>query len=319
MRYFHGLWVVFLLGHCQAVLGDESPINDTCKTVLVTGASSGIGKQIAITLAEKGFCVYAGARKEKDIRDLNNIPNVEGIRLDVTVQSDIDQVAEMLRGREKGLYGLVNNAGVFLFDPLIEISEEDMQFVMDVNLFGPYRVTKALAPLVIEQKGRITTIGSIAGLSSGRLLGPYAMSKHAIEAFTESLALELEKFDVQVSVIEPGNFRSNIMKNMGRRVARLEKEESKSRFKTEIAGFAGFVNEDRSHHQAPTPVAEAVLHFLTHDTPKRRYMVAPNAREAHFTIENALRKAVELNRGQAFELSHQELVETLGAILKSDE
>ena len=307
------LALLLILSH--VVVANVSLANSDEKVVLVTGASSGLGRQIALTLAESGFFVYAGARKPQDIQALSEIPNIQGVKLDVTIQADIDQVAEQIRERGRGLYGLVNNAGVFLFDPLIEISEQDLQFVMDVNVFGPYRVTKAMAPMIIQQQGRITTIGSIAGLSSGRLLGPYAMSKHAVEAFTESLASELEKFDVRVSVVEPGNFRSNIMKNMRRRIEELKQQRTSTRFEKEILNFASFAQEDRSAHKAPTPVAEAVLDFMTVDEPKRRYLVAPNAGEAHFTVRRALAKAIELNRGQPFEFTPQEMSELLNELL----
>ncbi len=289
------------------------------KAVLVTGASSGIGRQIALTLADNGFFVYAGARKAEDIEALSELPNMLGIRLDVTIQAEIDAAVETVRQEGRGLYGLVNNAGVFLFDPLIEVSERDMQFVMDVNLFGPYRVTKAFAPLIMEQRGRITTTGSIAGIFSGRLTGPYGMSKHAIESFTESLALEMAKFDVQVSVIEPGNFRSDIMKNMQRRLDQLENGEDSSQFEEEITRFANFAKADRSQHMAPTPVADAVLDFMTAEQPRLRYLVAPNASEAHYTIERALQRVVELNRGQAFTQSREELVATLHELLDKAE
>lgn len=285
------------------------------KAILVTGASSGIGKEIALTLAENGFFVYAGARKENDIDALSALPNVLGIRLDVTVQAEIDAAVESVRQQGRGLYGLVNNAGVFLFDPLIEVSERDMQFIMDVNLFGPYRVTKAFAPLIVQQEGRITTTGSIAGIFSGRLMGPYGMSKHAVESFTESLSSEMAKFDVQVSVVEPGNFRSDIMKNMQQRVNQLQNGERSSLFEEEITRFANFAKADRSQHIPPTPVANAVLEFMTDPQPKLRYLVAPNANEARYTIEQALQRVVELNQGQPFEQSREELVAVLDRLL----
>ncbi|WOJ97393.1 SDR family oxidoreductase [Congregibacter brevis] len=285
------------------------------KAVLVTGASSGIGKQIALTLAERGFFVYAGARKARDIEALSAVANIQGIRLDVTLQDEIDAAVNEISQGGRGLYGLVNNAGVFLFDPLIEVTERDMQFIMDVNVFGPYRVTKAFAPLLIENQGRITTTGSIAGLFSGQLMGPYAMSKHAIEGFTDSLAAELAKFDVQVSVVEPGNFRSDIMKNMQRRIAEIEDGERSSLYEDEIKRFASFTKADRSQQAAPIPVADAVYEFMTSETPKRRYLVAPNANEAHYAVSRALRRIVELNEGQLYSQSADDLARSFETLL----
>jgi len=168
----------------------ETKNNSSTKAILVTGASSGIGEQIALTLSQNGYYVYAGARKDKDLARLNKLPNMQSLRLDVTKQSDIDAAVRKVQAEGRGLFGLVNNAGVFLFDPLIEVSEQDMQFIIDVNVMGPYRVTKAFAPLIIESKGRINTIGSVAGLFSGRLFGPYGISKFAVEAYSEALASE---------------------------------------------------------------------------------------------------------------------------------
>ncbi|MFK7956873.1 MAG: SDR family oxidoreductase [Lysobacterales bacterium] len=285
------------------------------KAVLVTGASSGIGRQIALTLADHGFFVYAGARKEIDIDALSALPNIQGIRLDVTVQSEIDIAVSTVKQQGKGLYGLVNNAGIFLFDPLIEVSEQDMDFIMDVNVLGPYRVTRAFAPLLIENKGRIITTGSIAGIFSGSMMGPYGMTKHAMESFTESLASEMAKFNVQVSIVEPGNFRSNIMQNMQQRLDQLNDGKRQSLFTEELARFASFADTDRSQHMEPLPVANAVLHFMTDEQPRPRYMVAPNANEAHYTVGKALERAIELNQGQPYALSQQELIDRLTQLI----
>ncbi len=306
--------LLILLPLCMATFATT---NDDAvqKAVLVTGASSGIGKRIALTLAEQGFFVYAGARKAEDIEALSALKNVQGIRLDVTRQEEIDAAVTTIRQSGRGLFGLVNNAGVFLFDPLIEISERDMQFVMDVNVFGPYRVTKAFAPLIIESRGRITTTGSVAGIFSSGLFGPYGMSKHAMEAFTEALAWEMRKYDVQVSIVEPGNFRSNIMKNMQRRLEQLQRGERQSAYQDEIARFASFTKADRSHHADPKPVADAVVHFFTADRPKLRYLVTPNAQETTLTLTRSLQKTIQLNQGQRFSKSRDELVAILDELL----
>lgn len=282
--------------------------------VLVTGASSGIGRQIALTLAENGYFVYAGARKTQDIKALSAISNVRGIRLDVTIQTEIDAAVATVRADGRRLAGLVNNAGVFLYDPLIEVSEKDMQFIMDVNLFGPYRVTKAFAPLIIESGGRIMTVGSLAGIFSNSLFGPYAMSKHAMEAFTESLDQELAKFDVDAAIVEPGNFRSDVMKNMHRRAASTPGALRDTLFEDELARFASFAQADRSNQPEPAPVAKAVLEFFTTDKPKLRYMVSTSQAEVDYTLGRALRKVVELNRDQPFSKDVDQLTATLEAL-----
>ena len=159
------------------------------RAVLVTGASTGIGRRIAEDLAEKGFYVFAGARKQQDLDALNDIPNIQAVRLDVTVQDEIDAAVQTVADSGKGLYGLVNNAGVFIGGPLIEVDVAEFEWLMDVNVTGVYRVTQAFAPMIIESQGRISTIGSISGNGSGRFFSQYSMSKHAMEAFTDTLAI----------------------------------------------------------------------------------------------------------------------------------
>ena len=181
------------------------------KAVLVTGATSGIGLRITEELAANGYFVYAGARKQDDMDRLNRMENVEAVRLDVTVQDDIDAAVRQIRDAGRGLYGLVNNAGVFIGGPVTDVEIEETIWLFDVNVFGVYRVTQAFAPMIIEQKGRITTVSSISGVGSSTFFSQYSMSKHAVEAFTDSLALEMARFDVEVSVIEPGNYDSKIV------------------------------------------------------------------------------------------------------------
>lgn len=180
------------------------------KAVLVTGASTGIGRKISERLAADGYFVYAGARKEKDLAELDAIENVDSVRLDVTKPEEIAAAVETITKAGRGLYGLVNNAGIAITGPLAETTEEDFDFLFDVNVYGSYRVTRAFSPLIVQSQGRITTIGSISGILSARNLGVYSMSKHAIEAFADALAAEMAPVGVKVSVIEPGNYRSEI-------------------------------------------------------------------------------------------------------------
>ena len=289
------------------------------KAILITGASSGIGRNMAETLAAEGHFVYAGARKQADIDALNAIENIQAVRLDVTVQEEIDAAVETVRKGGKGLHGLVNNAGVSISGPIMEIDEADMQFQMDVNLFGPYRVTKAFAPLIIESKGRITTTGSISGILSGPLYGPYSMSKHAMEAFTDSLAAEMAKFDVQVSVIEPGNYNSRIIAAKYRRYDETGLTTRESLFEEEWERVLSMPT-DRSMYKEPDEVSAALMHAMFDDNPKRRYMVVPNPQEAEATIRQMIRELVQLNEGQEYTYDRDTLVAMLDtALAESDQ
>ncbi len=284
------------------------------KAILVTGASTGIGRNIAETLAAEGHFVYAGARKQSDIDALSAIENIQGIRLDVTVQEEIDAAVETIEKEGRGLYGLVNNAGVAVLAPLIEVDEDDMQFQMDVNLFGPYRVTKAFAPLIIASKGRITTTGSISGILSGFLFGPYSMSKHAIEAYTDSLAREMQKFGVEVSVVEPGNYNSAIYDSILRRIEQRDQTTVGSLYKEELDRLLSNAS-NRPKDKEPDEVSAAVLDALFEANPKRRYMVVPVERQAEITIRKVIEELVQLNERHKYSYDRDELIGMLDEAL----
>lgn len=269
------------------------------RAVLVTGASTGIGRKITERLAAEGWFVYAGARKDKDLAELDAIENVQSVRLDVTSAADIAAAVETITKAGRGLYGVVNNAGVAIRAPLVETREEDFHYVMDVNVYGPYRITKAFSPLIIAEKGRVTTISSISGILSAPGLGVYSMSKHAIEAFGDALAVEMAPLGVQVSLVEPGNYRSEISRTAAQRMG---------------AG-ANSPLADRSQYPEPDAVADAVLHSLSDASPKRRYMVTPNAAEAERTIEKAIEELVQLNQDQPYTFDRKALIEMLDAKL----
>lgn len=286
------------------------------RAVLVTGASSGIGRHTAEHLAANGFYVYAGARKEKDLQELTAIENIQGIRLDVTRPEEIAAAVETVTQAGRGLYGLINNAGVLVMGPLIEISEEDLSFQLDVNVLGPYRVTKAFAPLLIKSKGRILTTGSISGIVTWGLGGPYTMSKHAIEAYCDVLAAEMERFGVQVSLIDPGNYKSRIATSMQQRMSDHKYSANDSLYRQQMESLLGRPM-DRSQYKEPDEVAAAFLHALTHEKPKRRYMVVPNQWEAEATIRAAITRVVQLNEDQTYSYDRDQLVELLDEALKN--
>ena len=284
------------------------------KAVLVTGASTGIGRDIAETLARDGYFVYAGARKQKDLDALNAIENIQAVRLDVTIQSEIDAAVETVRKGGKGLHGLINNAGIFVGGPLIEIGMDDFHWLMDVNVYGVVRVTKAFAPMIIESKGRISTVGSISGILSGQFSGPYSMSKHAMEAFTDSLAAEMVKFDVHVSVIEPGNYDSDIARTALAKMGVEGNTFEGSYYQEEMTAWGG-QSGDRSKYKGPAEVSAAAVDAMFGENPVRRYMVVPNEDEASRTIGKAIEELVQLNEWQEYRYTREQLIEKLDAAM----
>jgi len=310
-----------VLGFSSLVLVQGSPVvaqasPSARKAVLVTGASSGIGRAITERLAGKGYFVYAGARLPEDIRALDSIPNVKGLRLDVTRQAEIDAAVEMVRREGRGLHGVVNNAGVAIFAPMIEADLSDLQFQFDVNVYGPVRINKAFAPLIIEGKGRMVTIGSINGIVAGAFSGPYAMSKHAMEAFTDALAAEMGPLGVGVSIVEPGRYRSSMSANVMQRWREQNKTTAGSRFESQYQRMVqGFDPAGESRYPEPTDVAEAVEHALADPAPKLRYLVAPTATQTHRAVRRALERAVEMNQDQRHTLDRAGLVALLDSVL----
>ena len=191
---------------------------------------------------------------------------------------------------------------------------------MDVNLYGSFRVTKAFAPLIVQSKGRISTTGSISGILSGPLFGPYSMSKHAMEAFTDSLALEMADAGVHVSIIEPGNYKSDISKNV---LARMKKQgfDENSPYKANYERISGWVAQAEKNQDAngdPQQVAQAALHAMFSENPKRRYLVVPNQDQAGWTIKKAIQELAQLNQDHAYSYSRDELVKMLDEALKEN-
>ena len=284
--------------------------------VLVTGASTGIGRLIAEKLAADGRFVYAGARKPADIAALSAIENIQGVRLDVTVQSDIDAAVKLVEVGGMGLYGVVNNAGVNVLAPLIEIAEDELDFLFDVNIYGPYRITKAFAPQIVESQGRIVNISSISGTLSGPLYGVYSMSKHALEAYTDSLAIEMEILGVKVIGVEPGNYKTNIFHNRCDRMMARGYSAEGSRFEAFVAPrVEQCKNRPVDTDPEPHQVADAVANALFSDHPKEHYLVVSQQREAGWTIGKALEEVASLNEDHEFSYSRDELVEMLDAAL----
>ena len=305
--------VLFALGVSSIPVGAQGAPTAQ-QAVLVTGASTGIGRKMTELLASKGYFVYAGARKEQDLKDLATIPNVQPLKLDVTSKADIAAAVATVEKAGRGLYGVVNNAGVAVVGPLIETEDADLNFVFDVNVLGPQRVTKAFSKLLIASKGRVVTTGSISGILAGPLLGVYAMSKHAVEAYTDALAAEMSRVGVKVSVIEPGNYQSEMGKNVVRQMKERGQKVEGSMFEKELKGLLNSVSAE-SRDPQPDDVAEAALHALFDPNPKVRYLVVPTQQQAAITIQKQLQQLVQLNQGHKFSYSRDSLVAMLDRAL----
>lgn len=255
--------------------------------ILVTGTSSGIGREITELLSSKGHTVYATVRKETDCSALENLPHVIPFELDVTRASSVEAVAKRIGEEGRGLYGLVNSAGVASFGPLVVSPIEDLQRVLEVNLLGPYRMTTACFPYLAASHGRVVNISSVEGFLTETFDGAYVISKHALEAYTDVLRDEVAQLDIRVSAIEPGGFRTKLIANLAalKGPGFLQSfrgtpygETIEEGAQRELASEGGLELANRPH---PRPVAEAVYDALFSATPRDRYLVAkPEDRKA---------------------------------------
>ena len=300
-----------------AVLMPFAPVaaddHDDQKAILITGATTGIGRVTAEHLAAAGYFVYAGARKDADMAELSKIDNIKAVRLDVTKQDQVDAAVALIEKEGRGLWGLVNNAGVNVVAPMIEADIDDLEFLFDVNVFGVFRVTKAFAPMILESKGRIINISSISGVLSGGGYGMYAGSKHALEAMTDALSNELEKFGVHVAAVNPGNFASEIgLTRCKRLLADTDaddwglfedrRQQMLSSCKERVE--AGVENEGTP----PDAVARTVQRALFEDHPRDRYLIVPRQVEAGWTIAKATEEMLNLNLGHEYSYTRDEIV-----------
>ncbi len=254
------------------------------KTILVTGASSGIGEACAVYMARCGCTVFAGVRREADATRLRQIGgNLQPVLMDVTdtkqVRVAVDFVGEVLGDR--GLDGLVNNAGTAMGGPLEFVPPEMLRSLLDLNVAGQQIVTQAFLPLLRRSRGRIVFMSSVSGLVARPFLGPYCASKFALEALADSYRAELARWGIRVCVVEPGSIRTAIWEKGQRQAREVEKvlgEEG-----------CGLYGEAFARHQqmtayaakklaiAPEKVVRCVTHALFSPGPKTRYRVGPGA------------------------------------------
>jgi short-subunit dehydrogenase len=292
------------------------------RPILVTGASTGIGFNLVNYLAERGHSVYGTARTEADLQKLADIKNVTPIQLDVRKPDQIQAGLNLVTQQGTGLYGLVNNAGVGALGMFSTWTDEELFDIFDVNVFGVHRVTNAFVRLLIQSQGRIVNIGSQGGMVTSKYYGPYTMTKHAIEAYTDALGMELESYGVKVSVVQPGGVITNIGANsIPKSLTRFERAEPP--FKKEadqvLESFSKppepkSEDEPESEtHRKPSPpevVSAAVYEALFSEKPKTRYLVGTKW-EGDRVIHGLIQKLLDENDNPQHNYSRDELVAIL--------
>ena len=249
-------------------------------TVVVTGASTGIGRVTALRLAHSGFDVLAGVRREEDGAALRSEDaRVEPVIVDVT---DADQVAALARRVGGGpLVGLVNNAGIAVAGPLEGVPLDEIRRQYEVNVFGLLAVTQALLEPLRVARGRIVNIGSIGGRLGTPFVGPYSSSKAAVRSLSASLRRELRPWKIHVALIEPGALDTPIWRK-GEEGAQETIGALPDRVRTlyarQLDALQAGVRKIAAGASPPEAAAEAIEHALTAKRPRTLYTIGREAR-----------------------------------------
>jgi len=251
------------------------------KSILITGASTGIGEACARYLAERGWQVFAGVRRTEDAEKLQSVSiNIKALQLDVTQIAEVFANVQQIVGKG-GLQGLINNAGIAVVGPLEFLPIADLRNQMEVNFIGQVEVTQTLLPLLRLGPGRVVNISSIGGRATSPFNVPYSASKHALEAFTDGLRRELLPWNIHVASVEPGAIATPIWERSLRRADSMRA--GLPRQAEDLYGIA----MERARKQAldagaqglsAEAVARVVHHALTARRPRTRYAVGRGTR-----------------------------------------
>lgn len=253
--------------------------------VVITGASSGIGRACALHLDRLGFQVFAGVRREADAEGLRaeGGDRLEPLVIDVADQASIRSASSRVQelAGEAGLAGLVNNAGIAVSAPLEFIPIDELRRQLEVNVIGQVAVTQAFLGRLRKRRGRIVNIGSVGGRIALPFVGAYAASKFAMEAITDSLRRELRPWGIFVSIVEPGSIATSIWeKGTSTADAILGKlpSEAHQLYGDAMETVRKVAEETARRGIAPQNVARSVEHALTAPRPRTRYIVGRDAR-----------------------------------------
>jgi NAD(P)-dependent dehydrogenase (short-subunit alcohol dehydrogenase family) len=254
------------------------------RTVVITGASTGIGHATAKLLLDKGFKVFGSVRKQADAERLRGEfgASFAPLLFDVTDEAAVLAAAREVRAALNGetLAGLVNNAGIAVSGPVLELSADEFRRQMDVNVIGPIIATQAFGPLLGTDaalkgpKGRIVMISSVAGKNGNPLTPAYAASKHAIEGLSESLRRELMLFGIDVIIIAPGPVKTPIW-SKGQDDVDMSSYKN-SPYLPALQKVSAYMKHLETIGLPPERIAERVYDALTLAHPKVRYQIAPD-------------------------------------------
>jgi NAD(P)-dependent dehydrogenase (short-subunit alcohol dehydrogenase family) len=277
---------------------NNKPNGEITRIAVVTGTSSGIGFETALTLARNGFYTYATMRNLKKSTSIKEIANKEALPLKV-VQLDVDSdelsaknaIQEIISEKQR-IDILVNNAGYGLVGPIEDISiEEELKPQFETNLYGVIRVTQQVLPIMRRQKsGRIINVSSIGGIVGYPFSAAYCSTKFALEGLSESLSYELDQFGIKVILIEPALVISDFHNNVKMAVKKGANNPDDSPYTQMMQKLFEEYKQVQEQYQIPAKeVAKVILGAATLDNPDRRYLVGKYSemmKEAKMTMSD---------------------------------
>lgn len=244
------------------------------KTALITGAAGGLGGCSAAYLAARNWTVFAAALPQAIERQAPS-EGVVLLPMDVTDGASVAKALETVRGQVVGLDAVVNCAGILAVGSLIELPLETVQRVVDVNLWGTYRVNQAFFPLLRARQGRIVNMSSETGWQSGAPFnGIYALSKHAVEAYSDSLRRELMLLGIKVIKVQPGPFKTNMVSSIDASFRRAI--DDSTLFKVVLDRVRQLAMGEEGKASDPVVLAATVYEALTATNPKPAYSLRPD-------------------------------------------
>ncbi|OBA95945.1 hypothetical protein A5662_18465 [Mycobacteriaceae bacterium 1482268.1] len=255
------------------------------RSVVITGASSGIGRATALTLDRRGFRVFAGVRTDVDGGALQQAASaaLTPVFIDVTDEASIAAMTKLVAEDvgNAGLAGLVNNAGTTLPCPVQYLPLQAFRRQLEVNLVGPLAVTQALLPLLLRGHGRIVNVTSAAGKLGVPLMAPYVAAKHGLEGLTDVLRLELGPLGIHVAAIEPGFVATamggKLKRDVDETIGSLP-DQGRTRYGGQLTALAESISTHAAQGSDPGVVADGVVHALTSAKPRTRYPVGAGAK-----------------------------------------
>lgn len=252
--------------------------------VVVTGASSGIGRATALRLDERGYEVFAGIRKKVDGEALVEAAkngNITPVTLDVTKPRSISAARQKVQKAvgKAGLAGLVNNAGVANAGPVEHMPIAEFQKVVDVNLTGQVSVTQEFLPLIRRATGTIVFITSIGGLVASPFMAPYAAAKFGLEGVADSLRREVKPWGIKVAIVEPGSIATPIWEKGSDAYEGIKfPPEAKRLYGKQMDAMQETIAETAERGIAPEKVAKVIERAIRSKKPKIRYLVGTDAK-----------------------------------------